>query len=107
MTDFIVTKPFLRGGQRLRRGDPLPSGVDGPTLADYRRLGMIGPAETKPASHARNTRKPKEKPVDAKPAVPAETQQAAPPVSTDSLPAEASGAAEKAGTSESEAGVGS
>jgi hypothetical protein len=75
MSDFIVTKPFLRGGSRLRRGDPLPAGVDGPTLADYRRLGMVGPAETKPASPGRNTRQPKDKPAEQKPAAPAETQQ--------------------------------
>ncbi|MDR0215622.1 MAG: hypothetical protein LBJ15_16700 [Comamonas sp.] len=74
MTDFIVTKPFLRGGTRLRRGDPLPSGVDGPTLADYRRLGMIAPVQTKPASLARSPRQPRDRLAEPKPAASAETK---------------------------------
>lgn len=78
MSDFIVTKPFLRGSVRLRRGESLPAGVDGPTLADYRRLGMVAPAETKPGSAGRNTRQPKGKPEEHKPAAPSEHKSAVP-----------------------------
>lgn len=55
-----AAKTFERDGKRYRPGDPLPDGLDGPTLAHYKRHGMIreprgkepAPANRKPAGPA-------------------------------------------------------
>jgi len=43
-----VLKPFVRDGQRYKPGDPAPIGLDGPTVAHYKRHGMIGSADPVP-----------------------------------------------------------
>ena len=37
-----VLKTFVRDGVKYRRGDPLPKGLDNPTVAKYERHGMVG-----------------------------------------------------------------
>lgn len=66
MTTYIVGKPFLRGTKRYRRGEDAPDGLDKATEAEYLRLGLIAPSETKPA--VPRTRKPAE-PKQPKPAI--------------------------------------
>lgn len=67
MTTYIVGKPFLRGTKRYRRGDAAPEGLDKPTEAEYLRLGLIAPSETKPAAPRNRT-----------PAAPKQTKPAGP-----------------------------
>lgn len=48
-----VAKTFDRGGKRYRPGDPLPDGLDKPTLDHYKRYGMVceaKPEVTKPTA---------------------------------------------------------
>lgn len=60
MSELIVSKPFLRGTQRFRRGEPVPTNLDKPTLNEYLRLGLIGPK--KPSTPAPGNTKPATQP---------------------------------------------
>lgn len=70
-----VAKTFEREGIRYRPGDPLPEGLDRPTLEHYKRYGMVrevrtpGPAETRPAAPGKNTGAAPRKRQDPKPEV--------------------------------------
>ncbi len=65
MSDLIVTKPFLRGSKRYRRGEAAPTDLDKVTQDDYLRLGLLGrkritsaalaPSNTNPAGPAQTT----------------------------------------------------
>lgn len=87
MSDLIVSKPFLRGSKRYRRGEPAPTDLDKVTKDEYLRLGLLGrkrltaeslaPSATKPAgptqttapstSRKRESAKPKETKVSTAP----------------------------------------
>lgn len=65
MSDLIVSKPFLRGSKRYRRGEPAPTDLDKVTQDEYMRLGLLGrnrlttaasaPSNTKPAGPTQTT----------------------------------------------------
>lgn len=58
MSDLIVSKPFLRGSKRYRRGEPAPTDLDKVTQDDYLRLGLLGKRPSTAAALAPSTTKP-------------------------------------------------
>lgn len=79
MSKYIVAKPFLRGAVRYRRNEPAPEGLDAITQAEYLRLGMLAPAQTKPTGPAKRAAPaprstPQPKPTETKPAAQSATQ---------------------------------
>lgn len=89
MSDLIVSKPFLRGSKRYRRGESAPPDLDKVTLDEYKRLGLLalkppaaaspaptttkpaGPAQTTAPSTGRKRESAKPKEVKAAPPIPA------------------------------------
>lgn len=95
MSDLIVSKPFLRGSKRFRRNEPAPTDLDKPTLNEYLRLGLLAPAENKPAGLVRrqDRAEPKRRetpgPRTTKPAGPADGGAAAAAASNSATVADA------------------
>lgn len=58
MSDLIVTKPFLRGSKRYRRGEAAPTDLDKVTQDEYLRLGLLGKNSLTAATLAPSTTKP-------------------------------------------------
>lgn len=58
MSDLIVSKPFLRGSKRYRRGEPAPADLDKVTQDEYLRLGLLGQKRLTAESLAPSTTKP-------------------------------------------------
>ena len=58
MSDLIVSKPFLRGSKRYRRGEPAPTDLDKVTQDEYLRLGLLGKKRITAAALAPSTTKP-------------------------------------------------
>lgn len=58
MSDLIVSKPFLRGSKRYRRGEPAPTDLDKVTQDEYLRLGLVGKNRITAAALAPSTTKP-------------------------------------------------
>lgn len=58
MSDLIVSKPFLRGSRRYRRGEAAPTDLDKVAQDEYLRLGLLGKRPITAAALAPSTTKP-------------------------------------------------
>lgn len=74
MSKYIVAKPFLRGAVRYRRHEPAPEGLDAITQAEYLRLGLLAPAQTKPTGPAKRAAPAPRSTPQPKPAAQSATQ---------------------------------
>lgn len=77
----IANKSYMDGkGRMIGAGDTMPDDYDAPTLAHYKRLGIVGEAAGKPAKPAKSA-KPNETKADpeaqATDEAKADTEQAA------------------------------
>lgn len=53
----IAAKPYMDGkGRMINAGDTMPDDYDAPTLAHYKRLGIVGEAAAKPAKPAKSAK---------------------------------------------------
>lgn len=76
MSELIVSKPFLRGAKRFRRGEPAPTDLDKPTLHEYLRLGLVAPKKAN--TPAPGTTKPATQPGGGAAPAPRKREPAAP-----------------------------